>query len=153
MRYTKRRIVSLVGDLRRDERGVFAVEHALVMPFLILLLSGAIDLGYALNQSSSLSGAARAGAQYAMRFPSDAAGIKDVVTKAVSYDPESLTVNSKLTCECEDGTAVACTDTCSGTAPYAYVTVSVSKTYSSPLPTTMMLGLSTLTGSAVMRAN
>lgn len=69
--------------------------------------------------------------------PSDTAGIKDVVTKAVSYDLQSLTVSSKLTCECSDGSAVACTDTCSGEQPYAYVTVSVSKTYSSPLPTTI----------------
>ena len=144
---------SRVRRLGADERGVFAVEHALILPFLLLLLSGAIDLGYALTQSSSLTGAARAGAQYAMRFPSDAAGIKDVVTKAVSYDPDSLTVSSKLACECEDGTAVACTDTCGGAAPYAYVTVNVSKTYSSPLPTAMMLGITTLSSSAVMRAN
>ncbi len=53
----------------------------------------------------------------------------------------------------EDGTAAACTDTCSGTAPFTYVTVSVSKTYSSPLPTAMMLGITTLSGSAIMRAN
>lgn len=139
--------------LRQDKRGTFAVEHALVMPFLLLLLSGAIDLGYALNQSSSLSSAARAGAQYAMRFPSDTDGIKDVVTKSVSYDPATLTITSTLTCECEGGTVVACTDTCSGTAPFAYVTVNVAKTYSSPLPTAMMLGLSTLSGAAVMRAN
>ena len=139
--------------LGTDERGVFATEYAIVLPFLLLLLSGAIDLGYALNQASSLSGAARAGAQYGMRFPSDADGIKDVVKKAVSYDPDSLTVDSKLACECEDGTAVACTDTCSGAAPVTYLSVTVSKTYSSPLPTAMMLGITTLSGSAVMRAN
>lgn len=147
------KLLSRLRALRSEERGVVAIEYALSVPFLLLLLSGAIDLGFALNQSSSLSGAARAGAQYAMRFPSDADGIKDVVTKAVSYDPGSLTVTSKLVCECEDGTAVACTENCGGTAPYAYVTVSVSKTYSSPLPTAMMLGISTLSSSAVMRAN
>ena len=153
MKSTLQNILARLNAFGSDGRGVFAIEHALVMPFLLLVLSGAIDLGYALNQSSSLNGAARAGAQYAMRFPSDADGIKDVVTKAVSYDPQSLSVSSKLSCECEDGTAVACTDTCGGAAPYAYVTVNVSKTYSSPLPTAMLLGITTLTGSAVMRAN
>jgi Flp pilus assembly protein TadG len=142
-----------VRRLRGDERGVVAIEHALVVPFLLLLLSGSIDLGYALKQSSSLSGAARAGVQYGMRFPSDSDGIKDVVKKAVSYDPDSLTISTALTCECEDGTALACTDTCSGATPITYLTVTVSKTYSSPLPTAMMLGLTTLSGSAVMRAN
>jgi Flp pilus assembly protein TadG len=146
-------IFSRLRALHADERGVFAIEHALIVPFLLLLLSGAVDLGYALNQSSSLSGAARAGAQYAMRFPSDADGIKLVVQKAVSYDPESLTISSKLSCECADGTAAACTDTCSGAAPFTYVTVNVSKTYSSPLPTAMMLGITTLSSSAIMRAN
>lgn len=153
MRKMLDRLLTRLEALRIAESGTFAIEHALVMPFLLLLLSGAIDLGYALNQSSSLSGAARAGAQFAMRFPSDTVGIKDVVTKAVSYDPESLTVTSQLTCECSGGVVVACTDTCSGSAPFAYVTVSVSKTYSSPLPTAMMLGITTLSSSASMRAN
>jgi Flp pilus assembly protein TadG len=153
MRTKLRRRLTRREALRAGERGTFAIEHALIMPFLLLLLSGAIDLGYALNQSSSLGSAARAGAQYAMRFPSDIDGIKDVVTKSVSYDPESLTITSNLACECENGTAIACTDTCGGTAPLAYVTVSVSKTYASPLPTAMMLGITTLSGSAVMRAN
>lgn len=146
-------VLARLDALRTGKRGTFAIEHALVMPFLLLLLSGAIDLGYALTQSSSLSGAARAGAQFAMRFPSDSDGIKDVVTKALDYDPATLTVTSNLACECENGTTVACTDTCSGAAPLAYVTVNVSKTYSSPLPTAMMLGITTLSGSAVMRAN
>jgi alkylation response protein AidB-like acyl-CoA dehydrogenase len=77
-----RTVLARLEALRTGNRGTFAIEHALVMPFLLLLLSGAIDLGYALNQSSSLSGAARVGAQYAMRFPSDADGIKDVVNMA-----------------------------------------------------------------------
>ncbi len=153
MKAMAKNLMQRVKALREEKRGTFAIEHALAMPFLLLLLSGTIDLGYALNQSSSLSSAARAGAQYAMRFPSDSDGIKDVVKKSVTYDPASLTVSTNLSCECDDGTAVACTDTCSGAAPLAYVTVNVSKTYTSPLPTAMMLGITTLSGSAVMRAN
>jgi Flp pilus assembly protein TadG len=153
MTKTSTQALSRLRRLAADTRGAFAVEHALVLPFLLLLLSGAIDLGFALNQSSSLTGAARAGAQYAMRFPSDTEGIKQVVQQAVTYQADSLTITSALKCECEDGTAAVCTDTCGGSAPLAYVSVSVSKTYSSPLPTAMILGISTLSGSAVMRAN
>ncbi len=153
MKQSLRNLLARLRALGPDERGVFMIEHALIMPFLLLLLSGAIDLGYALNQSSSLNNAARAGAQYAMRFPTDTSGIQDVVTKAVSYNPTSLTITSSLSCECSNGTVVACTANCSGTAPYSYVTVSVSKTYSSPLPTAMMLGISTLSATAIMRAN
>ena len=78
-------------SFRRDERGSIAVEFAFATPFLLLLLSGAIDLGLALNQSSALSTGARAGAQYAMRFPSDTEDITQVVTKAINYDAASLT--------------------------------------------------------------
>src|SRR5262249_12301668 len=106
-----------------------------------------------LNESSSLSNAARAGAQYAMRFPSDSGGISDAVKKAVTYDGSTLTVNSTVHCECSDGTTVACTATCSGQAPRTYVSVSVSMPYSSPLPTSLLLGISTVSGSAVFRAN
>jgi Flp pilus assembly protein TadG len=137
----------------RDTHGAAAVEQAFALPVLLLLLSGAVDLGFALYQSSSLSSAARAGAQYAVRFPSDADGIKEVVKQAVNFDPSSLTISTALTCECEDGTPTLCTNTCGGTAPNSYVSVNVSKSYSSPLPTAMMLGLSTLSGAAVLRAN
>lgn len=140
-------------EFGRDRRGGIAVEFALGIPILLLLLSGVIDLGVALNQSSSLSNAARAGAQYAMRFPSDSDGISDTVKKSVTYDPSALTVNSSVKCECSDGIAVVCTDKCSGDAPQSYVTVTVSMPYSSPLPTGMLLGISTISGSAVFRAN
>jgi Flp pilus assembly protein TadG len=136
-----------------DRRGATAVEFAVTLPLFLIVVSGVIDLGFALNQSSSLSNAARIGAQYAMRFPTDADGIKDAVQKAVTYDAASLTISTELTCKCADGTPAACTDTCSGTPPNAYVSVSVSKTYSSPLPTAMMLGITSLSSYAVMRAN
>jgi Flp pilus assembly protein TadG len=136
-----------------DETGASAVEFAFAVPFVLLLLSGAIDLGLALNQSSSLSNAARAGAQYGMRFPSDSDGITQAVIKSANYDPTTLTISSQLTCECADKQIVACTDTCGNATPRSYVTVNVSMPYSSPLPTAMLLGINTVSGSAVFRAN
>jgi Flp pilus assembly protein TadG len=136
-----------------DESGASAVEFAFATPLLLLLLSGAIDLGLALNQSSSLSNAARAGAQYGMRFPSDSEGITQAVIKAANYDGSTLTISSQLICECADKQIVACTDTCGSAAPRSYVTVNVSMPYSSPLPTAILLGINTVSGSAVFRAN
>jgi hypothetical protein len=138
-----------------DERGNVFVEFAVGVPVLLLLLSGAIDLGLALDQSSALRNAARAGAQYAMRFPSDSSGISDAAKKSVNFDPSSLTVTSSMHCECPSGgNANSCAKSdCGGQTPYTFVTVDVSKPYSSPLPTAMMLGISSLSGSAVFRAN
>ena len=147
------RIVARLRRFGANRRGAVAIEFAFAVPMLLLVLCGTIDLGFALHQSSALTNAARTGAQYALRYPTDADGIKDVVQKSLSYDPLTLNVEAKLICECLDKTTIACTDTCSGTPPQAYISVAVSKTYWSPLPTALVLGITTLSGSAVMRTN
>ncbi len=51
--------------LERDVRGTGAIEVALVLPVLLLLMGGAVDFGFAYAQVQRLSGAARLGAQAA----------------------------------------------------------------------------------------
>ncbi|MBY0429994.1 MAG: hypothetical protein K2Q10_02255, partial [Rhodospirillales bacterium] len=71
----------------------------------------AIDFGRAVFQDLQLSGAARAGAQYALESQAPAA--IEAVTKAASgLDPTLVTVNTKLFCECADGQAITCGNTC-----------------------------------------
>ena len=148
-----RKTLAWLAGFRRAEDGTVAVEFAVAAPVLLILLSGMVDLGLALDQSSSLSNAARAGAQYAIRFPSDTSGITQVVAKAMNADPSDLTVNANLSCECPGGSAVACTDVCSGASPKSYMTVSVSMPYTSPLPTGLIFGVTSLSSSAVFRVN
>ena len=50
----------------RTERGAAAVEFALVVPFLILLIIGMVNFGVVLSQQLSLSNAARQAARYAV---------------------------------------------------------------------------------------
>ena len=47
----------------QHERGAAAVEFALVLPILLLLVFGIVDFGRAYNAKISLSGAAREGAR------------------------------------------------------------------------------------------
>lgn len=47
-----------------EERGVSAVEFALIAPVLILLLVGILDLGRAVNAYVTVSNAAREGTHY-----------------------------------------------------------------------------------------
>jgi Flp pilus assembly protein TadG len=49
---------------QRGERGSSAVEFALVVPVLLLLVFGIINFGLVMAQKASLSNAARAGARY-----------------------------------------------------------------------------------------
>ena len=46
---------------RRDDSGAAAVEFALVLPLLVLLVGGIIDFGFAFNAQISLTHAAREG--------------------------------------------------------------------------------------------
>ena len=53
-----------VGKRRRAERGAVAVEFALVLPLLVLLVFGVIQWGMVMAQSAALSGGARSGARF-----------------------------------------------------------------------------------------
>jgi Flp pilus assembly protein TadG len=108
------------------EAGVVAVEFALVLPLLMLLLVGAIDVGLVTMEHQILQNAAREGARYAAM---DFNNIHDVVqgpaslarirTRVVDYlASEGITIvagdvtveQSAPDCEVayDDGTTVGC---------------------------------------------
>lgn len=71
----------------RDERGAVALEFALVIPFMMLVVFGIIDMSriyYTLNEMSS---AVREGARYAAVLEDPAAGEADVkrVVRSMAY--------------------------------------------------------------------
>ena len=70
-----------------DERGASAVEFALVLPILIVLVLGIIEFGHAFQVQGTLSAAAREGARaMALRNSQDEA--KDAVrAAAAALDP------------------------------------------------------------------
>lgn len=51
---------------RRDDRGVAAVEFALILPVLLLLVLGIINFGYLFGQKLALNQAVREGARQAV---------------------------------------------------------------------------------------
>lgn len=53
-----------VRPRRRDQQGASAVEFALVVPILLLLVFGVINFGVVMAQKASLSNAVRIGARY-----------------------------------------------------------------------------------------
>lgn len=78
----------------RGERGVSAVEFALVAPILFLLLIGIFDFARAINAYVTVSNAAREGTQYAMLHPTAApsAIASAVRARVVPLDPASVSV-------------------------------------------------------------
>lgn len=110
--------------------GNVMLEFALVLPVLCLLLVGMLDLGrYALQKSSMLQGA-REGAQYGMLAPLDSANINATAQAATGL--AGVTATNTVFYECTAGVAVPSGTVCSGgKPPKQYITVSVSKAFSS----------------------
>ena len=77
------------------DRGAAAVELALVLPFLLLLLFGMIDFGRAYNMQLSLTHAAREGARVAALGGTDTEAKDRAIQAAVmGSDPPSATVTT-----------------------------------------------------------
>jgi Flp pilus assembly protein TadG len=136
----------------RASSGNILVELALVAPVLALMLTGLIDFGAAAYNKMALESAARAGVEYAMANPSDTAGIAAAVAEAADVAAEEITVTTAQFCECPDGTAAACSDTCgAATSPNVFLSVDVSRSYGLILSYPGFESPLTLTGEAVFR--
>jgi Flp pilus assembly protein TadG len=111
----------------RSERGQSLVELALVLPLLLLLFGGIVDLGRVFYTYIGLTNATREGARTGARQPWDA--------PAITSATETELANSGITgvvpvVECQkwsstgNGASVACVDTEGGD----YITVSATHT-------------------------
>jgi Flp pilus assembly protein TadG len=135
-----------------SEDGIVGVELALIAALLSVVMLGMIEVTSALHQNVQLQQAARAGAEFAIKYPSDTAGIEQAVLGATGDSSAGLSVTVTQFCECPDGTSVSCTDTCSGSTPDTFMRVDLSQPASQMLsPTGLMPGV-TLHASATMRA-
>ncbi len=115
----------------RPERGAVAVEFALILPLLMVLVFGIIDFGRAFNAQVSLTQAAREGARLAALGNSTATVVSRTTAAAPSLSGLTVTVTP-----CAVG-AIQTTD--------AVVVVKYTLTFSTPmvglvgLPTTKVL--------------
>lgn len=90
---------------RGNDRGVVAVELALVLPILLLLVFGIIDFGRMINAQISLTQAAREGARWAAlgqsnvpaRVTAAAPGLNPAPTSTVTACPANPTVGQNAT--------------------------------------------------------
>ena len=84
-------------------------EFALVLPILVLLLFGVIQLGMVFNDYLSLTDAARAGARVAAvsRHSEDPVGSATKATRAAAQDLEPSKLTVSVTSTWEHGSEVA----------------------------------------------
>jgi Flp pilus assembly protein TadG len=79
--------------------GQSLVEFALVLPVLLLLVLGAMDLARMFSTKITLTNAAREGANYLSRHPDDAPGFANTVN-AINAEKDNLTLDEvEISCQ------------------------------------------------------
>jgi Flp pilus assembly protein TadG len=139
------------------EDGTALAEIAIILPMLVLLLVGLVELGRYGNYAILTGNAARAGVQYGAQNLVTAADITGMQNRAVgdAQGVSGLTATASYYCECADGTAATCSSTdCPTSHRNVYVQVLTSATVPSltnypGLPS--ILRTITVHGKAVMR--
>lgn len=117
--------------MRRSDRGAAAVEFALVLPFLLLLICGVVDFGRAYNAQITVTHAAR----------------ESVRALALQKDHEAA---AKRAAPLLDVTIVDL-QACPNEAGLATLTVVADFGFITPLITKLAPGLTRLTSEGVMR--
>lgn len=125
----------------RDERGANAVEFAMIVPLLLLLVLGIAEFGHAFQVQGTLSAAAREGARV-MALQNDPAAARTAVRDA------SPTLDPDVTDAQVTVTPAACPTTT--TTP---TNVRVTVDYPMPFLTDFFGASIDLTGTGVMRCN
>jgi Flp pilus assembly protein TadG len=104
----------------RSERGAAAIEFALIIPVIVVALTGIANYGLAMHDKMELVSAARAGAQQAILGGTDTA-IKNAVVNSTNLGLSTADVVTTESYLCADGTIVTVsTDTCVNNDPLQY---------------------------------
>jgi Flp pilus assembly protein TadG len=120
--------------VRARERGAAAVEFALVLPVLVLILLGIVDFGLEINSQAIIANAAREGARTASLGGSAAEAIADATTASSSL----LNItgsNPSVTIGCRLANGTACPsgyDTSRETGGTVILTVTYTYSWISP---------------------
>ena len=86
--------------LAPGEEGVSAVEFALVVPVLLLVLSGVVDVSRLLLYQSDLTQAVRSGAQYLLGNPTAPQNAAGIVKAATRLGTEASFASDSSQCAC-----------------------------------------------------
>lgn len=134
------------GEDVRHDRGAAAVELALVLPVLLLLVMGIVDFGIAYNRQISLSGGAREGARWLALHATDQAG---AVTRTINAGPVTPSLAASDVSLCTGPSGGTCT-TGASCAAGLVVQVLATQPYDISIPFGPQLTVN-IRGKAVMR--
>lgn len=90
------------GSIKACQRGLAAVELALILPFLVMLLLGTAELGRLLYQYTSLTKATQDGARYVASRAYNGTTGNIIITAAVKTNAKNLVVCGYPNCNNRD---------------------------------------------------
>ncbi len=140
---------------RHAQRGTAALEFALAVPLLALLLTAVIEIGFAMYQAMQVNFAAEAGLAYAAKNGWDYAGITSAATGSSGLSGMNSTASQFCACPSATGLPTAnCSATCSsGSQAGQYIQVSAILTRQSLIGATGFGLPDKLVGQAILRQN
>lgn len=151
----------MTKNSERNDKGSALVELALILPLVLLLFMGIVDLGRAFYYSNTVARAAEAGALYGSQNPTDTTGMVDASDQAMSTafggapDMSGTNVTASYGCECSDGTgkSSACTATpsCVNMNTVYYVTVKANADFKPLIPWPGIPSLFNVSSTVTMR--
>ena len=130
------RVARLGARLKSDESGLAAVELALVLPFLVLLLAGLVDVSRMVSRNMEVQSAAQAGVDHALRHGWNEPEVREAIVGATAT-PVAADPAPRLIKGCVSGSTVVETNapTCATGEPAGdYVAVSASAAFEPLLP-------------------
>jgi Flp pilus assembly pilin Flp len=130
--------------LRRDRRGVAAIEAALAIGFLLIpLCLGMIDIATELNEAARLDRALQSATFYVWANPGSftTAGVQSAAQVGYGAAAPPLAVATSTACSCvssgyaPSGSAILCLGLCPlGQKMATYLTISLTSTLALPVP-------------------
>jgi Flp pilus assembly protein TadG len=131
---------------QEKDRGAAAVELALVLPVLMLLVMGIVEFGIAYNRQITLSGGAREGARWLALHATDQAG---AVAHTIDAGPPTPLLTSGDITVCTGPSGGTCT-TGASCAPGLVVQLVAAQPFDIDIPFGPQLSV-TIKGKGVMR--
>ncbi len=129
----------------KDDRGVAAIEFALILPILAALVLLGIEGWLRINQVSQMRSALQTGSRYYQSGGSDDSAAAQLALQSWNNAPADATVSTSRSCSC-GGVGASCSSLCSGTTPPdVYVTLTASGAFSD------LMGNQPLSESGVVR--
>ncbi len=116
---------SALNDFLRDRDGNAAVEFAILLPILLLLITATVDLGLGFQEKVRVQSALNSGLQHVMQTQGDnIATTRNVILHGLGPDT-GATVEASTLCRCQ-GTTTSCSTSCSsGLDKFALASVSL----------------------------